>query len=283
MKKTVFTLSLFAALMCSCTSALDPNEEPLIRAGGIIDRIYLTSEDSIHNESSCTVAIEDNKLVLTLSEKATFTVSIRHQEEKDFIFAQRYADVSSATINLSSFPNGSYTLYINKQGICCFFIKDGEAYTSNDDDIEEWDEMKNISSFFNTTLPNGEEILQYFFPDSSIDPSQPPLPSNRYHQDDTCYVVNSREELQALYWGNEELPQINFEKNTLILGTKLIPAGYSLETHIYDITDESIVITLIFKPLEGGFFAVMVPCYYWGLYEKLPQKNIVVQNNMFPY
>ena len=50
MKKTLFTLSLLAALMfCGCNDAFDPGnppEEPLIRPGGIVDRIF-KREDSM--------------------------------------------------------------------------------------------------------------------------------------------------------------------------------------------------------------------------------------------
>ena len=262
MKKNHFTLILLAALMfCCCEGAFDPGntpEEPLIRAGGIIDRIYMTSEDTSHNESSCTVAIKNNKFVLTLSEKATFTVSIWHKEDESFIFAQKYTDVSTASINFSLFPNGNYTLYINRQGICCFLIKDGVAYTSADTptNIKFLDELssKEIASFFNTTLPNGYEVLMYFFPqniflDSSIDPTQPTQPSNRPNQPDCC-MVNSREELQALYWGDLELPEIDFDNYTLILGSINISPICTLETYSVSLTDDSIVITLYVLNLD---------------------------------
>lgn len=148
MKKTISTLTLLVALLlCGCDGALEPNEEPLIRAGGIVDRIFFTSEDSNQSENSCTIAIENDKLVLTLDEASTFTVSIWHKEETNFIFSKKYASVSSAIINISSFPQGSYTLYINKEGIFNFSIKDGEAYTpkhNKKNDIIDWETVQGL-------------------------------------------------------------------------------------------------------------------------------------------
>lgn len=424
MKKSLFTLTLLAALMfCGCEGAFDPGntpEEPLIRAGGIIDRIYMTSEDTSHNETACTVSIENNRLLLTLDKASTFTVTIWHQEAAEFFFSLKYVNTPSASINISLFPNGNYTLYINEQGIFCFAIKDGVAYTKNDNkaDLVDWNEIwqqatnvpkgttttfmngypgqttwalgercnlqmdedcnffidrynsvvqivdlgqmkslndiplqlplngwsdrvpiqplhgyiiyaedlpednkpakavfirlfvldfnlnddktttghmqfqivqegytgkylglhipltpsEDISSFFNTTLlPYGESILSNFFPS----------PSHLTHQKDTCYLVNSQAAFEELYTGDEELPEINFNEQSLLIGMVMKPAGYSLEYQYIYVTDDSIVVTLSMKKLKGAFIAAIVPYYFWGLYEKLPQKNVEIKK--YPY
>ena len=165
MKKNHFTLTLLAALMfCGCEGAFDPGntpEEPLIRAGGIIDRIYMTSEATSHNETACTVSIENNRLLLTLDKASTFTVTIWHQEAAEFFFSLKYVNTPSTSINISLFPNGNYTLYINEQGIFCFAIKDGVAYTKSDNkaDLVDWNEIwqqaTNVPKGTTTTFMNG--------------------------------------------------------------------------------------------------------------------------------
>jgi len=130
-------------------------------------------------------------------------------------------------------------------------------------------EMKEVSSFFNSTLPNGESILRDFFPSPSLSNSQ----------NDTCYVINSRAKLEELYSGDKELPVINFEEYSLILGMTMAPAGYSLENKTVDITDDAILVTITMKMLEDASIAAFVPYYYWGLYEKLPQKVIVTRQS----
>jgi len=92
-------------------------------------------------------------------------------------------------------------------------------------------------------------------------------------------MINNRAELEGAYSGEKELPEINFEENTLLIGMVMNPAGYSLENKIVCITDDTIVVTLTMKKLEGAFISAIVPYYFWGLYEKLPQKVIVTRQS----
>ena len=136
---------------------------------------------------------------------------------------------------------------------------------SSNEENERVIESKEITSFFESTLLNGEDILQYSFP-------------SLYSQRDTCYMVNSRAELKDLYAGDKELPQIDFDKCTLVIGKVSAVAGYSLRDQTIDVTDDSIVVTLTLKGPGDGFALLQfgVPYYFWGLYEKLPQKNVVI-------
>ena len=92
-------------------------------------------------------------------------------------------------------------------------------------------------------------------------------------------MINSRAELEELYSGDKEFPVINFEEYSLILGMTMAPAGYSLENKTVDITDDAILVTITMKMLEDAYIAAFVPYYYWGLYEKLPQKVIVTRQS----
>lgn len=138
MKKTLFALALLAALMfCSCNNALGPNEEPLIRAGGIIDRIYLTSEDHPEKNTYCTITFDENQLVLMFDKVSSFTLSIWNNNNNVLAFGQKYKEVSSCIIDFSDFEDGSYTLFIDNSFLCQFNVKDGSYVEQNLIDIVE--------------------------------------------------------------------------------------------------------------------------------------------------
>ena len=120
-----------------------------------------------------------------------------------------------------------------------------------------------IISFFNDALPQDESSNCFF---TTLDPLK-----------DTCYVINSNKELSELYSGEKNLPIIDFDKYTLILGKTMESAGYAIEGHNIEITDNLLIITLTIKQLEGSYTQQFVPCYYWGLYKKLPFKEYSVK------
>ena len=120
-----------------------------------------------------------------------------------------------------------------------------------------------IISFFNDALPQDESSNCFF---TTLDPLK-----------DTCYVINSHKELSELYSGEKNLPIIDFDKYTLILGKTMESAGYAIEGHNIEITDNILIITLTIKQLEGSYTQQFVPCYYWGLYKKLPFKEYSVK------
>ena len=123
---------------------------------------------------------------------------------------------------------------------------------------------REIAAFFNSALPDNGENSQVFFTD--ID-----------SQKDTCYIVNSLQELQSLYSGDKEIPKIDFNKYTLILGKKILTAGYEIEKYSVEDTTEGIVVTLIIRQLEGTFITPLQPNYYWGLNNKLPSKKSIIK------
>lgn len=140
------------------------------------------------------------------------------------------------------------------------------ATTSCDPEKEESDGITRseemISSFFNAQTAEGESILTDFFSPSCKD---------------SCCLINSSVELQCLYAGDKKLPEIDFDKYMLLIGKKLVPAGYAEEERTIKVKDDSIVVTLILKSTlsEGeGAVAAMIPYYFWGLHDKLPEKEV---------
>lgn len=122
-----------------------------------------------------------------------------------------------------------------------------------------------VSTFFNATSDNGESVLKDLFPRLVTD---------------TCFLVTSVKELESLYAGDKELPEIDFDECSLLIGMKKIAAGYVVENRTVEVTDESIIVTLTLKnevPDGAGVIGAMLPYYFWGLYEKLPNKNVIIR------
>ena len=128
-------------------------------------------------------------------------------------------------------------------------------------------ESQNVTDFFNTTLPNDGEVSQYFF--TSVSP-----------QRDICSVVNSRAEFEAIYSGVEELPEIDFEKYSLVIGMVMLSGGYRIEEFNLGKTTDALVVNLDIRRLDGTFLTGFFPSYYWGLYEKLPKRDITMNKSV---
>lgn len=128
-----------------------------------------------------------------------------------------------------------------------------------------------ITAFFNEALPGGGHLSECFFASATS------------QEKDTCCLVNSRSELQALYACDKKLPKIDFDKYTLILGTHIAPAGYKTEIKTVETTEEAIVVTLEMESLPVATSGKFVPYNYWGLYDKLyPRKILTKVIRIFP-
>lgn len=120
-----------------------------------------------------------------------------------------------------------------------------------------------LSDFFKEALPEHGTYSTVFFTTCQLS--------------DTCCLINSREDFQRLYTGTDELPEVDFSKNSLIIGTSYETAGYLLDRVTVEVGFDAITETLCFKQLEGAFDAAFFPYYRWGLYPKLPNKKIVTK------
>ena len=147
MKKALFTLSLLAALVLGgCEGALEtktPPEELVIRGTGIVDRIYITSEEYATERTPCSVIIRDKTLILTLGKTINFTVSLYNNDTHEIVFSRLYPNADGCQIDLSTLTDGNYALYLNENTIYQFIINDGEGGKQTDEDIviKTWNEL----------------------------------------------------------------------------------------------------------------------------------------------
>ena len=126
-----------------------------------------------------------------------------------------------------------------------------------------------------------EEVTAFFtthLPESSYNCSEVKFNFSEIDFGETeCFLINSTEEFEAVAPPSVVLPVIDFEKYTLIIGQHLLGApGYSFEKQAVDTESDKMTLNLVYKQLKGGTPAIMTIFYFWGLYDKLPEKTLTV-------
>ena len=136
-------------------------------------------------------------------------------------------------------------------------------WDNNDATLSEQD--ANILAFFEEQVPWSYGFLTPL----CIFGDNPPL-------DNQCMVINSMDELREVFLClSIELPEIDFNKHTLIIGR------ISVSTAEYSVAKQDITIKpdkLILRITADGTHAYMMvgsQLNYWGLYPKLPDKPLV--------
>ena len=138
--------------------------------------------------------------------------------------------------------------------------------------ISEEDGHTTISDFFNSELPSDTYSESFF------------VVSNQKIEEDICKVINSGEELQTIYSGDKVLPEIDFQRYTLVMGQTIMPAhGYRLvkQELITNALDFSPVLNLYVNNIYEYKPAAIAPLYFWGIYPKMDisyiKINVIMQ------
>ena len=93
---------------------------------------------------------------------------------------------------------------------------------------------------------------------------------------DTCIIINNVSEFQQSYMCDESLPEIDFEKITLVIGKNRV--FYSCVDFVEQkIIEDSTLTLLVYKYDFGSGAAVIQDKYHWGIYPKLPNKPFSVK------
>jgi hypothetical protein len=125
-----------------------------------------------------------------------------------------------------------------------------------------------VYDFFNEVngeLPKGQRSTSFF-----VDSDK-----------DKCYVINSAEELKSIYYGEREIPYINFDKYTLVIGQMVDPdAFYPVLKQELKFSDNKCHLTLYVPELDEvslkGVSYKTQYLYYWALYPKFYTARISV-------
>ena len=91
---------------------------------------------------------------------------------------------------------------------------------------------------------------------------------------DECYVINSLEELKNIYCGEKEIPYIDFEKYTLVIGQKIMPDFYHpVYKQELEFRNHQCDLNLYVPDYDPGFKAIQ-HFYYWAFYPKFNTEGI---------
>jgi hypothetical protein len=138
-----------------------------------------------------------------------------------------------------------------------------EPIISTDKAGEVGEADKELIAFFEKYLPPNFSLYdsEYFFVED---------------EDNRCLMINSMDELKAIMYSPIELPDIDFDKYTLVMGQYIAPGtAYRIIEQSITVNPEEIILNLSIEEPDGTY-AVLSPLYYWGLYPKIPQKTITV-------
>ena len=90
-------------------------------------------------------------------------------------------------------------------------------------------------------------------------------------------VINSRQELADIYMGEKDLPEIDFDKNTLIIGQQIMPClGFYVAKKDLLARGDSLILTLYAKNDCNKLAQELQNLYFWEIYPKLLQKTLSV-------
>ena len=101
----------------------------------------------------------------------------------------------------------------------------------------------------------------------------------RLTYDKSVYVINSRQELADVYLGEKELPAIDFEKYTLIIGRRIMPClGFYVAKKELVPGENGLQLTIYARNDCEILSLELQHLYYWGLYPKQSQTTIIVND-----
>ena len=141
---------------------------------------------------------------------------------------------------------------------------DNSQEANIDKEVPEEVAMQRIEAFFENAFSKNWGMDSFAF---------------TYRHNEIC-VINSREELAAIYTGEEDIPDIDFSKYTLLIGHVITPdTGHTISRLELTEKDGQKTLYVYVHEWDSGL-TVITPVLYWGLYPKFPQHqvNVVAMN-----
>ena len=99
-----------------------------------------------------------------------------------------------------------------------------------------------------------------------------------------CYLINSMEEFRAAYQGNEQLPEVDFDRYSVLVG-RTIRMGGAESLRSFSLEDEgdhyrlAIVILCNVNP-DLIYTCDIGDLFYWNIYPKLETKPITIERSV---
>ena len=114
---------------------------------------------------------------------------------------------------------------------------------------------------------SASEDVEFFF-ESYLPPSDYSYSNTSFNfgEETECFVINDMDDFKAVAPESVTLPEIDFDKYTLIIGQVVMGnPGYRFVSQSIH-TD---TLKVVYKKLGGASPAIMTYFYFWGLYDKL--------------
>ena len=114
---------------------------------------------------------------------------------------------------------------------------------------------------------SASEDVEFFF-ESYLPPSDYSYSNTSFNfgEETECFVINDMDDFKAVAPESVTLPEIDFDKYTLIIGQVVMGnPGYRFVSQSIH-TD---TLKVVYKKLGGASPAIMTSFYFWGLYDKL--------------
>ena len=265
--KTVIKQFLFPALIAgvgllsSCSSDdehKDSTESPLLHGNQVVKTVN-NHPGTIHYDGELKMWYIDysyNRLVGVM--ERLYTESIDNDFQKEglpVVFSGETFDFYARKENKASNEYDYYLMLqdISKSNHLCPLVE-----------VEPL-----IKDFLDNATSSGKDMCcQFDFPESTLEEKLV----------DTCYVINNHRELDALYKGQKTIPDVDFEKYTLVIGRAYMPhTGESLGYH--DVSSEGKNVNLYIEAYPVGLDVIELE-YFWGLYPKFETDILTCSRNV---
>ena len=118
------------------------------------------------------------------------------------------------------------------------------------------------------------EDVEFFF-ESHLPPSDYSHSNTSFNfgEETECFVINDVDDFKAVAPESVTLPEIDFDKYTLIIGQVVMGnPGYRFVSQ----SIHADTLKVVYKNLGGASPARMTSFYFWGLYDKL-QKDVYIE------
>lgn len=133
--------------------------------------------------------------------------------------------------------------------------------------------LAGVNGFFSWENPYARDMS--FNPEGFTFSSWEEFDKNSYgYTTPSIVVINSSKELDEVYLGGKELPEIDYKKYTLVMGVLAAPTlSYWIESISLDVHSENLLMGFDVRGWDSGFTAI-ARLGFWRLYPKLPNLPI---------
>ena len=192
--------------------------------------------------------------------------------KKKLLIVLGFISVIMTLASCDNDDNGVYRVEKNESGeiapVRCGIIIEGYAR-------QKVDESDPLSVFFGKELHDpywdgsGNEYMTFFG-------------EWKEWNDEGFLMINSQQEFQAAYMGTKDLPEVDFNQYTLVIGRTWGNDGsYVLDkTVLYDRDLTYELEAQFLHYLNCSFVCSIIQFYYWSLYPKLEPKEIILKRTV---